>query len=178
MYKDLTLWYVDPIIEDLCKHFAELVVNTNVYEYARRKQFNKSKIINDIFLGKLAEFGVYYILKQRGIFQVTPPDLRVYGKTLKSFDSDLQADGEFLHIKTQSKESSDRYGHSWVFQSNDPIVNNATPKDWFIGTSIYKPDDQWIVDIQIEKPANQLIFNKPILDKFTNKTCVYLKDNL
>ena len=46
----------------LCEHFAEKCCLTNLDEYSRRNQSNIIKIKKDISVGKIAEFGVFFIL--------------------------------------------------------------------------------------------------------------------
>jgi hypothetical protein len=41
-----------------------------------------------------------------------------------------------IHVKSQSKLSVQKYGHSWLFQRSDQIVRNATPFDFLILTCV------------------------------------------
>ena len=68
--------------------FSKYSVFSSLSEYEKRNQFNKEKIINDIYNGKKAEFLVYnyLIYKQK---KLTSPDLNIYEKYKKSYDADL-----------------------------------------------------------------------------------------
>jgi len=41
-----------------------------------------------------------------------------------------------IHVKSQSKASIQKYGHSWLFQRSDQIVRNATPFDFLVLTCV------------------------------------------
>jgi hypothetical protein len=166
----------------LCRHFAEQSLKSSIDEYARRKQVNENKIKSDIMLGKLAEFGVYFMYLEQGRTNITAPDLNIYSAKNKSFDPDLRWGMYNLHIKSQTLHSSERYGDSWVFQSKDPVVHSPNEYDIFIGTCITYEEGCSIatVSIMLEKKLDSVKFGQPKLQKFSanNKTCIYLKDNL
>jgi len=100
---------------DICKKFAEDSYPTHKHHYAKRNQFNKEKIIEQITIGKLSEFTVYQSLKDKYI-DITVPDTEVYVGRKKSFDFDMKATDLNLHIKGQLAESAKQYGQSWIFQ--------------------------------------------------------------
>ena len=77
----------DAYILERCKIFAAFSVDSSADEYARRNQNDINKIKIDIYRGKVAEFMVYNYLVSRGK-HVTKPDLNIYDKHHKSFDSD------------------------------------------------------------------------------------------
>lgn len=160
----------------LCKHFAELCYQTNIKEYYKRNQKDIEKIKKDISFGKMAEFGVYYILLEKGIDDLTIPDLSVYNYKNKSFDADLKCKNFYFHIKSQTTESASKYGSSWTFQKKDPFVLSPKENDYFIGTQI--DENKFEVKILLSKKANELKFGSPKLDKLVSKTCIYLEDNL
>ena len=169
-------------IISLCRHFAERSLKSSVDEYARRKQVNEHKIKSDIMLGKLAEFGVYFIYLEQGRTNITAPDINIYSAKNKSFDPDLRWGMFNLHIKSQTLMSSQLYGDSWVFQSKDPVVTAPNEYDIFIGTCVDCAEEAecCTVSILLEKQLNSVKFGQPKLQKFNanNKTCIYLKDNL
>lgn len=159
----------------LCEHFAEKCHITNIDAYYNRNQKNSTKIKRDVFIGKVAEFGVYYILLEHGIPDITFPDINIYQSNKKSFICDLKTNKNNLHIKTQTKEFSKTFGESWLFQKTDPVVSNPSDNDYFVGTQF--DEDHSEVNILLYKKIKDLKFDKPILDKLYNKTCVYLKNN-
>lgn len=171
-------YYLSSDIIKMCQNFADLVVNTNVDEYSRRNQTDTEKIKQDILIGKLAEWGVYFIYLERGRKTVSVPDMSIYNRRNKSFDPDLNWGLYKLHIKSQSSISSQRYGSSWVFQSKDPLFDFCNEYDIVIGCRVDYEEDGAVVKILLEKPFKNLNFGEPKLSKFGgNKKVVYLKDN-
>lgn len=171
---------LDSDIYTICEHFAERVLVTNKDEYSKRKQYNTEKIKKDIILGKLAEWGVYFIYLCRGNFNINTPDMSIYSKENKSFDSDLKWGLYNLHIKSQSYESSYRYGDSWIFQAKDPLFEFSNEYDIIIGcrVSIDSSSKNASIEILLEKQFQKLTFGDTKLSKFSgNKRAVYLKDN-
>lgn len=163
----------------MCEAFADRVIETNKDEYARRKQSNLVKIKNDILIGKLAEWGVYFIYLCRGRYLNTP-DMQVYPKEHKSFDPDLRWGLYNLHIKSQTQESFMRYGDSWIFQAKDPLFEFSNDYDIVIGcrVSIDDFDRGAFVEIMLERQFKQIKFGETKLSKFSgNKKAIYLKDN-
>jgi hypothetical protein len=164
----------------ICSHFADRVVSTNKDEYAKRKQTDIEKIKNDIIVGKLAEWGVYFIYLTRGRINISPPDMNVYNKNDKSFDPDLKFGMYNIHVKAQTKQSADRYGDSWILQSKDPLFEYTSEYDILIGCRVTFSylDDSTFIEIKLEKPASNLVFGETKLSKFKdNKKAIYLKDN-
>ena len=163
----------------MCKCFADKVIDTNIDEYNNRKQFNRQKIWNDIFYGKLAEWGVYFIYLKRNRLSITTPDMKIYSGSYKSFDADLNWNLYKLHIKSQTKKSERNYGTSWIFQSNDPLFKKSKEYDIIIGCTVdFISEDQCVIDIKLESQFKKLIFAEPKLNKFEgNKKALYLKDN-
>ena len=174
-----TEFYLGSDILTMCEAFASRVVSTNKDEYARRKQSNLTKIKNDILVGKLAEWGVYFIYLQRGRYLNTP-DMQVYSKEHKSFDPDLRWGLYKLHIKSQTQESFVRYGDSWIFQAKDPLFEFSNEYDIVIGCRVSLDDFERgaFVQILLEKQFKQIKFGETKLNKFNdNKKAIYLKDN-
>lgn len=111
----------------LCNQFANLTYESSLDEYSRRGQTKKDKIIKDITQGKLAEFATMYYLLEEGHTKVSIPDLNLHRK--KSFSPDLTTSCYNIHVKSQSLESFQKYGKSFLFQKKDPLVYNPNPKD-------------------------------------------------
>lgn len=172
-------YYVGSDILTICEAFANRVVETNKDEYARRKQSDLAKIKNDIVIGKLAEWGVYFIYLERGRYLNTP-DMQIYPKETKSFDPDLRWGLYNLHIKSQTYESAERYGDSWIFQTKDPLFEFSNEYDIVIGCRVSFDDFERgaLVQIVLEKQFKNLKISEPKLSKFNgNKKAVYLKEN-
>jgi hypothetical protein len=177
-------YYLNRDIVRICEVFSSRVLHTNVDEYFNRNQTDTTKIWNDIFYGKLAEWGVYFIYLERGRTNIDPPDMRVYQPDKKSFDADLRYGLYNLHVKSQNYKSAVRYGDSWILQSKDPLFGYASEYDILIGCRVTTDENSKdfiegaLVEIQLEKPFNKLKISKPKLSKFNGtKKAVYLKDN-
>jgi hypothetical protein len=174
-----TEYYLSSDILTMCVAFADRVIESNKDEYARRKQSNLTKIKNDILVGKLAEWGVYFIYLKRGRYLNTP-DMQIYPKEYKSFDPDLSWGMYNLHIKAQTVESSLRYGNSWIFQAKDPLFEFSNGHDIVVGCRVSIDDFERgaFVEIMLEKQFKQLRFGETKLSKFGgNKKAIYLEDN-
>lgn len=172
-------YYVGSDILTMCEAFANRVIDTNKDEYARRKQLNLGKIRNDIIVGKLAEWGVYFIYLKRDRY-LDPPDMSIYQSRDKSFDPDLRWNMFNLHIKAQTQESSLRYGDSWIFQSKDPLFEFSNQYDIVIGCRVSIDDFEHgaLIQIMLEKPFKNIRFGETKLNKFYgNKKAIYLKEN-
>jgi hypothetical protein len=177
-------YYVSRDLIKLCEIFADRVISTNKHQYEKRNQFNPKKIWNDIFQGKIAEWGVYFIYSERGVNNIDPPDMKIYKARDKSFDADLKFGMFNLHIKSQTYQSSMRYGDSWIFQAKDPLFESASEYDIVIGCriSLDQSCETFIegafVEIKLEKAFHNLIIGETKLSKFSeNKKAIYLKDN-
>lgn len=166
-------------IVKLCECFADRVITTNLDCYKKRNQFNYEKIKQDIFVGKLAEWGVFFTYLKRRRYNINPPDMQIYSRQKKSFDPDLRWGLYNLHIKSQTCESADRYGDSWIFQAKDPLFEFSNEYDIIVGCRVSISDQQsCLVEILLEKPFSNLIFGDTKLSKFSgNKKALYLKDN-
>lgn len=180
----ITEYYIGRDVIRLCETFADRVISTNKDQYAKRKQHNQKKIWNDIFYGKLAEWGVYFIYLDRGRKNIDPPDMRIYKAKDKSFDADLKFGMYNLHIKSQTYQSSIQYGDSWIFQAKDPLFESASEYDIVIGcrVSLDQSTENFIegalVEIKLEKAFHNLVIGETKLSKFSdNKKAIYLKDN-
>lgn len=162
----------------MCEVFSSKVIHTNADEYHKRKQSDLEKIWNDIFYGKLAEWGVYFIYLERGRTNIDPPDMRIYHAKDKSFDPDLQYGLFNLHIKSQTDYSAQKYGDSWMFQSKDPLLEHCNEYDILIGCRVLHQDDRALVQIKLEKPFGKLKISEPKLNRFRGiKKAVYLEEN-
>ena len=113
-----------------CVDYPNKQLKTSKDLYTFRGENKKEKIVYDIIVGKLAELAVCKFLK------CSKPDFTIYERRKKSYGPDLRLGNLRVHVKGQSEESVQRYGHSWLFQRSDQIVRNATPYDIIILTSV------------------------------------------
>jgi len=153
-----------------CQLFADFSVESSLDEYARRNQNNIEKIKLDIYRGKIAEFMVYNYLVSRGK-DVTKPDLDVYDKYHKSFDSDLVSEGFNLHVK--SHFVNPRFPVSWVFQKKDKITTEKSGNDYLCLVVMNENWDNWFYI----KEAKLLDFKEPKKESLkASKVCIYESD--
>lgn len=197
MQIEISRYYMQRIEE-----FAEACLESNVSQYAKRKQLNKGKIYNDIVTGKMGEFGVYLYLKSLGLSKVTKPDLVVYGAKQKSYAPDLVAykkdkkasivDRETIyshrqfniHCKTQSEDSAKRYGYSWILQyggrgagNRDDLFSIPTKDDYMAlsyreGNTIHILGFYNFIDL-----CKKRLIKDPVLDYLKGiKKSIYFRD--
>jgi hypothetical protein len=114
-----------------CERFAEKRMNGSKDEYKARGELRESKIFQDIVTGACGEIAVYRYLKNQGI-ESTKPDFKIYEKRKKSFDADLISEVGNLHVKSQTLESANKYGASWLFQKWDPLLKDDHLKDYMV----------------------------------------------
>jgi hypothetical protein len=175
---EMSVYHLDGDIVRICEHFAYLVGETNADEYARRGQTDIEKIKDDIVIGKLAEWGVYFFYLSLGRSNISSPDMRIYGSKDKSFDPDLRWGNFNLHIKAQNEDSSRKFGDSWIMQSKDPLFGFHSEYDILIGCRVSLQEDGALVNILMQKPFKNIVFGETKMKKFsTNKRAIYLKDN-
>jgi hypothetical protein len=110
-----------------CVQFAHDSINTNLDEYSKRNQKKVHKILNDIIIGKLGEFAVHKHLSKNS--PIAEPDLSIYDSSHKTFDSDLKYNNLNIHVKSQSREQSEKYGISWSFHPKDSLTTRPEKND-------------------------------------------------
>lgn len=170
-----------------CRRFALDVVDTNINKYRQRNQFNKRKIIKDIYVGKKAEIAAWKYLNNIGVEEGTytsegvstnEPDFEIYGASRKSFDSDLY-DPFYktkYHVKSMTKENAERWGLSWSFQMEDPLVSRPDEKDVIVLCEVL---DKYNVDVKLIMDAviAQGLYGVPRLYKLKRiKKVLYWED--
>lgn len=158
-------------IVDLCEQFAKNCVHTNLSKYKSRNQSNLKKIIQDIQIGKLGEFAVFYLLDGCSI-----PDLKIYSAKNKKFSADLTTDKYNIHVKTQSSKSEEKFGTGWMFQKEDKIIKSSKDNDIFIGIVYIEALEACVIELIC--PVNTLKFSAPKISKLTTKLAVELENNL
>ena len=162
-------------IDKKIMEFAKKCAKTNSECYSHRNQMNETKIIWDIYYGKLAEEAVYNYY--RGVADITKVDYNIYDAKDKNYDADLPLDGKYkLHVKGITKDSADKFGTSWMFQKDDPVLHTEDPNDLLVlclvtGVSV----DQ--VDVLVTLPAMGVVTREPRVARLKeSKVCVYYKD--
>lgn len=157
--------------EKQCDLFSKFSVFSSLEEYKKRNQFDKEKIINDIYNGKVAEFMVYnfLILKQK---KPNSPDLNIYEKYNKSYDADLALQGANIHIKSHNVNSN--FPISWVFQKKDPLITKIKDDD-FLALVVMNKE----INYMYLKKISEVSFKEPVKESLKEtKLCIYENDLL
>jgi len=100
--------------------------------YQKRGGFKRE----DILVGALGELGAYKYFKKRGFTNISKPDFEIYSGRKKSYDADLTAGKRHFHVKAQSQESIKRYGHSWLMQRKDPVLQKVQYNQYMIPCAV------------------------------------------
>lgn len=140
----MSRWFCRPKRVDLneahlsrARRFAATVVGT--VDYSDSNQRWSQKIERDHYVSKLGEEAVALVLASRHLV-VRGPDYTIYRGREKSWEADLFVAGVPLHVKTQTADSGDRYGHSWTFQNSarrrDPVL--LEPAAWVCFVTAYE----------------------------------------
>jgi len=154
--------------------FARKVVDTT--DYSDSFQSNRKKVLKDHFTSKVGEEAVRELFTSAGL-EVKGPDYNVYEGREKSWDSDLYIAGKPVAVKTQNKESADRFGLSWMFQCGkyrkDPILNNPNSLVVFV----YYDHEKQECEVYPPKRIKGLRFRDPKLIRLKDsKRAVYAED--
>lgn len=118
-----------------CVNFANDRIGRSADLYTKRGEARIKKILEDIIVGTVGEYGVYKYLKEKEIF-VNKPDLTIYDVRNKSFAADLFNDDVIIHVKSQSTKSALRYGNSWLLQRRDKVTREPAPNEYFAFTQV------------------------------------------
>lgn len=157
---------------DAAMQYAEGVVKT--VDYSRRNQVDKQKIVEDHFVGKLGEAAVEFVLQTMGI-EVGAPDYEIYESRRKSWDSDLFIGDLGIAVKTQKLTTAYRFGLSWTFHFEDPILQQPEAIVYYV---VYNDQiGNWLT-VFPGKKIKDTVFGSPAKDILKNvKRVVYGKDN-
>jgi hypothetical protein len=164
-----------------CRAFAEACYETNADEYARRNQDNRSKIVYDITIGKMAELAVYGFLTDERRVACAAPDFGIYPAHQKSYGADLTFTGKDgvtydLHVKSQDQEQGNRFGKSWMFQKKDTLTTSPKDHEMICLCTVINGTD---VQIEYIHRAKKLVpfYSEPKSPKLKDtKTAIYAKD--
>ena len=136
----------------------------------------------DLYVGVYAELAVFDYLLSQDLY-VTSPDFKMHKK--KSHAADLVAEDSsgvryHVHVKGQSKQSLEKYGHSWLFQRNDPLFTGNKCKgeiNFVVCCSVDVENKE--VEVMLDAPFEDLKFGECKLVWFQKtKVALYLKDQI
>ena len=158
----------------LCYEFAVKSVDSNMSEYVQRSQANRTKVISDIYIGKMAEMAVCRFFYSKEI-RCSYPDFKVYNGFRKNYTPDLKLDKTCgIHVKCQSQNIAERYGLSWSFQSKDKLISEPKEND-YIALCLSNGDE--ITFIHFVKAEHSIDkYKDPQKVELTTKKVLYNED--
>lgn len=159
-----------------CEEFADRRMKDSEALYKSRGELSVAKIRKDITNGAIAEYAAHQYLQTLGI-TTTKPDLEIYEGRRKSFSADLTADGKTFHVKSQTKESADKYGLSWLFQEQDKIITLPGENSFLVLCMVDG------TDVHIKAIINEVVLSeadivsKPKIGRYAfSKKAIYFAD--
>lgn len=161
-----------------CSDFADKRMQGSEALYRARGELNSAKIKQDIINGAMAEHAVQQYLVAKGL-QASAPDLAIYKGRQKSFSADITAADKKFHVKSQTKDSADKYGLSWLFQEQDKILTLPGENSFLVlcmvdGEEVHI---KAIINEVVLSEAN--IVSKPKIGRYANtKKAIYFDDLL
>jgi hypothetical protein len=166
-----------------CLEFAQGQIETSLSHYKRRGQGSQDKIIEDIVTGKLGEIAAYRMLKRHGIY-AKEPDFEIYDTRGKSFDADITWKGVNFHCKSQSDDSANKYGTSWILQyggngygHTDKLFKACNDNDFLVPSRVCDNHVILFGIYKIQRLFDQEMIKLPRLKWFQDsKRAIYLED--
>lgn len=114
--------------EKLCDLFAKESVTERGRAYSTKGTGGPKKVEQYAYLGKMGEYAVFNTLLSSGKYRfISPPDIVIYAKKHRSHAADLVADGKNIHVKCCN--ATEWIGTSWLFSTEDPIVDRPADND-------------------------------------------------
>lgn len=163
-------------IYDKCSEFAHERIGMSANLYKHRGEKNVSKMIDDIIVGTMGEWGGYEFLKYHGV-KTSKPDMRIYEKKKKSFAADLISDDHLFHLKSQNEISRKRYGPSWLLQRRDKVVAEPKDNEFFILTCVKDLEVEILACIQIKDIVESQLWGECRVPSYRHsKVALYLND--
>ena len=156
-----------------CKEFSEKVDTTF---YQNRSQLNAQKRQQDSYVGKLGEFAVYNLLKDKNL---SLPDTKIYSAKNKSWDYDLKGTDFNCHVKTQNILQAAKFGESWIFQKGDKhIFKNYQEIDYvaFVLVDLIGKSARLRTVLPVKELHDKKLFKEPRLDYLQSKVAIYYED--
>ena len=163
-----------------CLAFASACMESNKHWYSKRNQTNETKIIEDIYIGKMGEVATYLYFKSLNL-PCTAPDFEIYEAKQKSYSADLKQEDKYVHVKSQSMASSRRYGVSWILQcrkgDSDKLFKNCTDKDYISFCVEVEGGIDLLGIMPIQELFKNNLFKEPKLEYFKGiKKALYWND--
>jgi len=143
--------------------------------YASKGTTDLKKLEQYAYLGKMAEWAVFNTLLASGKYShITPPDIAIYEKKDRSHAADLVADGRNVHVK--SCNATEWIGTSWLFSTEDPLVEHPTELDIVAFVAI-RPNTKMFDCYFVKATDLKGMYKKPVYSK-TIAHAIYESDLL
>lgn len=136
------------------KEFADARLGSSGH-YKSRGGFKRG----DLIAGAMGELAVYKLLRKHG-HDLAKPDFTIYETRNKSFDADLRLGKKRIHVKSQTKDSANKYGRSWLMQRHDPIFKGTGVNHYMVCTEV--DEDKQEVEVLGFFPVSTII-NKGLI---------------
>jgi len=161
---------------DRCRKFAEHRIKGSKGLYAYRGEQNQQKMIEDVIVGTMCEWGAFEYLKSKGII-TSEPDMVIYETKRKSFSADLASETCKIHVKGQSSSSYSKYGYSWLLQRKDKITACASDSEYFIFASNNGLEVEILGICKVKDIVDGNLFGECKVYQYRHtKVALYLKD--
>lgn len=126
--------------EKICDLFGKEIMEKRGRIYSAKGQGDTKKLEQYAYLGKMAEYAVFNTLLASGKYKfIAPPDIAIYERSERRHDPDLMADGKRIHVKCCN--ATEWIGTSWLFSTEDPIVERPTEDD-IVAFVAYRPNQK------------------------------------
>lgn len=173
---------VKPEIIESSKQFALDRIGLSEALYRQRGEARKSKMVEDIQVGTMAEWACYEYLMDTASkgTTITEPDTKIYKAKKKSFSADLVytlKSGEVanFHIKSQTYKSAKAYGASWLFQKTDKLFNDPAENDYAIFCLVDGDKVDIKACVQVKDLVQRDLLEEPKVWKYrSSKQAIYL----
>jgi hypothetical protein len=161
--------------EKLCDLFAKESIINRGKIYSSKGTGDPKKLEQYAYLGKMAEYAVFNTLLASGKYSaVSPPDVAIYEKKDRSHAADLVADGRNVHVK--SCNANEWIATSWLFSTEDPIVDNPTELD-IVAFVAMRPNPKKFECYFVKATELKGMYKKPVYSK-TVAHAIYESDLL
>lgn len=127
-----------PQLIEKCQQFALDRIGLSEELYRKRGENRKSKMVEDIKVGTMAEWAVFRYLTENmaDCAEISAPDMEIYDKKSKTFSADLvytAVNQEVrFHVKSQTYKSAKAYGASWLFQKEDKLFKDPDDSEYLV----------------------------------------------
>lgn len=164
------------------KQFALDRVGLSEDLYRQRGEARKSKMVEDIQVGTMAEWACYEYLRgtARNSTKITKPDTKIYTAKKKSFSPDIvytlkSGETANFHIKSQTYKSAKAYGASWLFQKTDKLFADPAENDYAIFCLVEDDRVDIVACVQVKDLVQRDLLEEPKVWKYRGtKQAIYL----